>query len=87
MLQEAFRHLKAIGAWGDGVDVLADAGIQPGLPGRAHRQEGERQDGRGADRRTGPAPGVGPHPADRRLDDPSGSVTARLARRPSTLGR
>jgi catalase len=33
MLQEAFRHLKAIGAWGDGVEVLADAGIQPDYPG------------------------------------------------------
>jgi catalase len=33
MLQEAFRHLKAIGAWGDGVEVLATAGIEPGLPG------------------------------------------------------
>jgi catalase len=33
MLQEAFRHLKAIGAWGDGVAVLSDAGIQPDYPG------------------------------------------------------
>jgi catalase len=33
MLQEAFRHLKAIGAWGDGVTVLADAGIEPDHPG------------------------------------------------------
>jgi catalase len=33
MLQEAFRHLKAIGAWGDGVEVLADAGIEPDYPG------------------------------------------------------
>jgi catalase len=29
MLQEAFRHLKALGAWGDGVEVLAAAGIDP----------------------------------------------------------
>ncbi len=28
-----FRHLKAIGAWGDGVDVLAAAGIDAEAPG------------------------------------------------------
>jgi catalase len=33
MLQEAFRHLKAVGAWGDGVDVLQAAGIDPEAPG------------------------------------------------------
>jgi catalase len=33
MLQEAFRHLKAVGAWGDGVEVLQDAGIEPDYPG------------------------------------------------------
>ncbi len=33
MLQEAFRHLKAVGAWGDGVAVLAAAGIDLGAPG------------------------------------------------------
>ena len=33
MLQEAFRHLKAVGAWGDGVQVLKTAGIDPGAPG------------------------------------------------------
>jgi catalase len=33
MLQEAFRHMKAIGAWGDGVEVLAAAGIQSDAPG------------------------------------------------------
>jgi catalase len=33
MLQEAFRHLKAVGAWGDGVAVLEAAGIDPGAPG------------------------------------------------------
>jgi catalase len=33
LLQEAFRHLKAVGAWGDGVEVLADAGIEPDYPG------------------------------------------------------
>ena len=33
MLQESFRHLKAIGAWGDGVDLLGAAGIDPGAPG------------------------------------------------------
>jgi catalase len=33
MLQEAFRHLKAVGAWGDGVQVLRAAGIDPDAPG------------------------------------------------------
>jgi catalase len=33
MLQEAFRHLKAVGAWGDGADVLTTAGIDPEAPG------------------------------------------------------
>ncbi|TFV52520.1 catalase [Blastococcus sp. TF02A_35] len=33
MLQEAFRHLKGIGAWGDGVEVLRAAGIDPKAPG------------------------------------------------------
>ena len=33
MLQEAYRHLKAVGAWGDGVEVLRTAGIDPGAPG------------------------------------------------------
>jgi catalase len=33
MLQEAFRHLKALGAWGDGVAVLEAAGVDPGAPG------------------------------------------------------
>src|SRR3954467_7602851 len=33
MLQEAFRHLKAVGAWGDGVQVLTPAGIEPDAPG------------------------------------------------------
>jgi catalase len=33
MLQEAFRHLKAVGAWGDGTEVLEAAGIDLGAPG------------------------------------------------------
>jgi catalase len=33
LLQEAFRHLKAVGAWGDGVEVLQAAGIDPDAPG------------------------------------------------------
>jgi catalase len=33
MLQEMFRHLKAVGAWGDGVAVLEAAGIDPEAPG------------------------------------------------------
>ena len=33
MLQEAFRHLKSVGAWGDGVAVLRAACIDPKAPG------------------------------------------------------
>jgi catalase len=33
MLQEAYRHLKGIGAWGDGVEVLRAANIDPEAPG------------------------------------------------------
>ena len=33
LLQEAYRHLKAVGAWGTGVDVLRAAGIDPEAPG------------------------------------------------------
>jgi catalase len=33
MLQEAYRHLKAVGAWGDGVEVLRTAGIDVEAPG------------------------------------------------------
>ena len=33
LLQEAFRHCKAIGAWGDGTDALTAAGIELDGPG------------------------------------------------------
>ena len=33
LLQEAFRHCKALGAWGDGSQVLLDAGIDTAAPG------------------------------------------------------
>ncbi len=33
LLQECFRHAKAIGAWGAGVSALADAGVAPDAPG------------------------------------------------------
>ncbi|MCW2620694.1 MAG: catalase, partial [Frankiales bacterium] len=33
LLQEAFRHCKVIGAWGDGQQALAAAGIDPTAPG------------------------------------------------------
>ncbi|GAA3173313.1 catalase CatB [Blastococcus jejuensis] len=33
LLQEAFRHLKALGAWGDGAALLAAAGIDAAAPG------------------------------------------------------
>ncbi|AGZ42354.1 catalase [Actinoplanes friuliensis] len=33
LLQEAFRHAKAIGAWGDGAEALRTAGIDTGAPG------------------------------------------------------
>jgi catalase len=33
LLQEAYRHCKAVGAWGDGETVLAAAGLDPAAPG------------------------------------------------------
>jgi catalase len=33
LLQEAFRHCKALGAWGDGTKILEAAGIAAGAPG------------------------------------------------------
>jgi catalase len=33
LLQEAFRHCKALGAWGDGIGILESAGITAGDPG------------------------------------------------------
>ena len=33
LLHEMYRHCKAIGAWGDGVDALTDAGIELDRPG------------------------------------------------------
>jgi len=33
MLQEAYRHHKTVGAWGDGAEVLAHAGIAADAPG------------------------------------------------------
>ncbi|BBH68959.1 catalase [Actinoplanes sp. OR16] len=33
LLQEAFRHAKAIGSWGDGEQLLLTAGIDPAAPG------------------------------------------------------
>ncbi|HWA64757.1 MAG TPA: catalase [Mycobacteriales bacterium] len=33
LLQEAYRHCKAVGAWGDGELVLSEAGIDPAAPG------------------------------------------------------
>ena len=33
LLQEAFRHCKALAAWGDGTQALAAAGIELDLPG------------------------------------------------------
>jgi catalase len=33
LLQEAFRHCKALGAWGDGDQLLTNAGIDLTAPG------------------------------------------------------
>jgi catalase len=33
LLQEAFRHCKAMGAWGDGTQILEAAGITADAPG------------------------------------------------------
>jgi catalase len=32
-IQSAYRHYKPVGAWGDGVDVLVDSGVDPTAPG------------------------------------------------------
>ncbi|MGI4895948.1 MAG: catalase-related domain-containing protein, partial [Janthinobacterium lividum] len=42
LLQEAFRHLKAIAAWGDGADVLEAAGVAVTAPGVSVSDEGAR---------------------------------------------
>ena len=60
LLQEAFRHLKAVGAWGDGVEVLAAAGIDPEAPGVLTGTTAGAKLAAGLDRRAGPAPGLGP---------------------------
>ena len=47
LLQEAYRHCKAIAAWGDGAELLSAAGLDPEAPGMvvsdtataAHRKE------------------------------------------------
>ena len=47
LLQEAYRHCKAIAAWGDGAELLGAAGLDPDAPGMvvsdsataAHRKE------------------------------------------------
>ncbi len=36
LLQELYRHCKAVGAWGDGVGVLTGAGIPADGPGVLH---------------------------------------------------
>jgi hypothetical protein len=65
MLQEAFRHLKAIGAWGDGVEVLAAAGTQSDAPGVLTGQKAD------VTLAAGLVGAVGLHPADRGLGDPA----------------
>ena len=62
--------LKALGAWGDGVQVLAAAGIEPDAPGVLTGQESDGDAGRRPDRRPRAAPGLGPHTAGGRLDVP-----------------
>ncbi|HEX3897961.1 MAG TPA: catalase [Mycobacteriales bacterium] len=41
LLQEAYRHCKAVGAWGDGKALLAAAGIDPAAPGVLHAKKAD----------------------------------------------
>jgi hypothetical protein len=75
MLQGAFRHLKAIGAWGDGVEVLAAAGIESDAPGVLTGQKAD------VTLAAGLVGAVGLHPADRGVGDP-----ARGLKRPASGG-
>ena len=85
MLQEAFRHLKAVGAWGDGVEVLRAAGIDPERPASS---PGRNERGlRRHRRRPGAAPGLGPRAARGRVRRPGRfdpDEIADLARRTKT---
>jgi catalase len=47
MLQEAFRHCKPLGAWGDGVAVLEAAGIDPDAAGILVGDESDKAFGEG----------------------------------------
>ena len=42
LLQEAYRHCKPIAAWGDGTQVLADAGIATDAPGVSVSDDSDR---------------------------------------------
>jgi catalase len=41
LLQEAYRHCKAVGAWGDGETLLAAAGIDLAAPGVLHAKKAD----------------------------------------------
>lgn len=43
LLQEAFRHAKTIGAWGDGEQLLLAAGLDPAAPGILRAQEAGKE--------------------------------------------
>ena len=76
LLQEAFRQLKAFGGWGDGAEVLAAAGIDPGAPGVLTGKKANAA-GRRPRRRARHAPGLGPHPAGPRVDGAADGLSAR----------
>ena len=42
LLQELYRHCKAVGAWGDGLDVLTGAGIPADGPGVLHADAADK---------------------------------------------
>ena len=60
LLQEAFRHLKAVGAWGTGADLLAASGIPGDSPGVVSGKTVGKAFNDRVDRRRRPASGVGP---------------------------
>ncbi|MBT0769624.1 catalase [Kineosporia sp. J2-2] len=42
LLQEMYRHCKAVGAWGDGIEVLTGAGVPENGPGVLHADSADK---------------------------------------------
>ncbi len=61
LLQEAFRHAKALGAWGDGTAVLEAAGIPADSPGAVTADAIVKSFTDQLAAAVGPGPGLGAH--------------------------